>query len=279
MTIINIKKYLPESFRIYARKTVMIVEDMITTIIPSTRVYSYLGFSIYYNQGNSLIDRLKREGVFEPQTCKTLVSELGKKKGIFLDIGANIGLISFYIKKNLPHVDIHAFEPGVHQNRLLQISVSKNQVSHMKVYKEAISDTKGTISFHIHNPRYAAFDGMKDTARRGKTRKIEVPTTTIDIWWRELDMPKISVVKIDTEGAEFFVLKGMEQMIKEERPVLLLEISPSNLKVYPYSHSDIYNWLHERNYVLSTLGGLEVQGVTDLENFLLSEDTFIARSR
>ncbi len=275
--MINIKKYIPAPLRTYAHKVVMAIEDVISVVIPSTRVYNYLGFSIYYNQGNSLIDRLKRERVFEPQTCKILVNELGKKEGIFLDIGANIGLISFYVKKNLPHVEIHAFEPGIHQNKLLQMSVDKNKVSSMKVYKDAISDSRGTVSFHIHNPRYAAFDGMKDTARRGKTKQIEVPTTTVDIWWCESGMPKISVVKVDTEGAEFFVLKGMEQMIREQKPVILLEISPSNLKAYPYDHSDIYNWLKERNYSLSTLAGFKVKNTIELESFLLKEDTFIAR--
>jgi transposase-like protein len=60
---------------------------------------------------------------------------------------------------------------------------------------------------------------------------------------------KINLVKIDVEGSELKVLKGMEEILKAhtiER--LVIEIKPRFFKCFSYKKEDIYNLLYRYGY-------------------------------
>src|SRR4051812_1217277 len=79
----------------------------------------YLGFDLYYSKGYGLVNRIRfgnPDRVYESHICKKLALELqGQKEKLFLDIGANIGLVSLYILRNVQDSKIYAFEPAPHQ--------------------------------------------------------------------------------------------------------------------------------------------------------------------
>lgn len=257
-----IKEYTPESLWNLIRNLFYKFTNFINTIGPSMRSMKYCGIRLYYNKGNVLIKRLKKEIVFERDICEAMVKELKNNQNLtFLDIGANIGLISFYVLSKIPEVKIHAFEPGPNQCELLSKTVQANSLKNITIHDEALGDKVGTVTFHIHEEKYAALDGLQDTQRRGITKPIEVPMITLDSWWLSAHKPKVSVVKIDTEGSELLVLRGAENFIKENKPIIFLEIEPMNLRAYPYNESDIFDFFKIIGY--------------DLKAF--NRDTYIAR--
>jgi hypothetical protein len=58
----------------------------------------------------------------------------------------------------------------------------------------------------------------------------------------------ITHVKIDVEGYEMFVLRGMKRIL-EQKPVLYLEMIESNFQNYSYTSTDIINFLEKFGYV------------------------------
>jgi hypothetical protein len=58
----------------------------------------------------------------------------------------------------------------------------------------------------------------------------------------------VSFVKIDIEGAEFFALQGMRQLLDKFKPVILIEIQPSFLKGFDIDAESF------RKYILEDMG-------------------------
>ena len=239
----------------------------------------YDGFTVYFGRGNSLIARLKQEPVFEESMCNRIISDLQKSSDpVFVDVGANIGLITTSILKGVPQVKVYAFEPGPLQASFLQKTIDENRLEdRVSLNVDALSDVSGTQSFFIHPSRDYAKDGLRDTGRGEKAHSIQVTVTTLDSWWETQGRPQMSVVKIDTEGAELFILRGAVKCIEVLKPVFYLEIEPSNLKVYPYGAEDIRAFFESVGYSLETLTGERVSS-GNFSKLLDTNDTFRASS-
>jgi hypothetical protein len=71
---------------------------------PFIQKRNYLGYNVYYSKGTSLIERLKeKNSIYEPEACTIIHKHLKNKKNPnFIDVGANIGLISLYVLRNFP---------------------------------------------------------------------------------------------------------------------------------------------------------------------------------
>ena len=246
---------------------------------PKRRGRWYCGFKLYYNRGNGLVRRLNREPIFEPELGQAIVAELSQandQNSRFLDIGANIGLISLYVLAKRPKTIIDAFEPGWWPQQLLAKTVEANRLAGLNIHAEALADRTGLADFYRHDPKQAALDGLRDTKRRGQTTAIQVAVNTLDNWWRGASRPAVAVIKIDTEGAELLVLKGGEEFIGQTKPTIFLEIEPLNLRVYDYNELDILSWFTDHYYTLHTLDGVAVNK-ENLSQLLLAEDTYVAK--
>lgn len=275
----TLKKFVPTFFWEAARRGVIAVSGALDRIGPQVRNTGYSGFRLFYNRGNSIIERLRREPIFEPDLCASIEEELKKKDApVFLDIGANLGLISLYLLAKVPDLKVFAFEPGPAQAELLERTVRSNGLrSRLILAKTALSDTAGLQTFYVHPKRDMSKDGLRDTQRGEKTVKIEVEVVTLDSWWKKAGSPRIDVVKLDTEGSELLVLRGAKEFLTTVRPVLYLEIEPLNLKAYPYGAPDIYRYITSLGYALSTLDGVTVIE-SNLEKCLADgHDSFAAR--
>jgi FkbM family methyltransferase len=245
---------------------------------PKVRVITYCGFDLFYNRGNSIIERLKKEEVFEKGLCTTMVASLeGRANPVLLDIGANLGLISLYVLERMPNVTIHAFEPGPQQSALLEKTIQANTLSdRIHINKIALSDKVGKHTFYSHPKRDQAKDGLYDTGRGEKTVAIEVDTTTLDAWWKQAGRPHVDAVKMDTEGAELLILRGAREFLEAVQPIVYLEIEPRNLKAYPYNEEELITFLETIGFDVFTLDGNRVTN-DELKKYMLSHDTFVAK--
>lgn len=83
------------------------------------------------------------------------------------------------------------------------------------------------MTFCNHNSKHASGDGFKDTGIARDYESVIVKTQRLDDWWIENDKPQIDLVKIDTEGAELFVLKGVKTVVETCRPNVYFEMHPN----------------------------------------------------
>ncbi len=251
---------------------------------PFIRTINYKGFISYYSKGTSIIEingspPVRFGGTYEPEESIFVVNELLKvSQPVFLDIGANIGLMTLNVLVQVPSTNIFAFEPSPHPRSLFEQTIAVNQLKdRVTLYEYALGAEPGEISFASHVTEHASGDGFIDTGRAGDVEYITVSVQTLDNWWKEVGRPRIDVIKMDTEGSEFWILQGGVEMLYSCQPVIVCEIHPINLHAYPYNYLDILKWLNAHEYSLETLGGTVITS-NNFSQFLEICETFVARS-
>jgi FkbM family methyltransferase len=175
-----------------------------------------------------------------------------------VDIGANLGLFTYYLARYSPMV--YAFEPNPHPYRILQYVIDKN----VKLEQAAMTDTSGEVELVVLRNRknvVTSNGASLDHKREGNYIIVKVPGHRLD----DLDLGEIGFIKIDTEGHELAVLRGALKTIERYRPNLFVEIEYSHLRD---KDPEVLNLLKNLNYD----GFFLMDGVlTNISNFSFDE--------
>lgn len=216
--------------------------------------FKYRGYKVYLGGGSSLLKQIRQNprGIYEEDEMEILNKFMNDAPlHNIIDVGSNIGLFSLNLIKDFSPNIIYAFEPGPSQFKSFSLTIQKNNLANRIVLNNlALSNSEGTQMFSVHHEIDNSGDGFIDTGRAGEGSIIEVVTQTLDNYWQNMGNFSIDFIKIDTEGAELWVLQGAKKMIITCKPVLLIEIFYLNLKSYPHNSNDIFNFLEEVNYDL-----------------------------
>lgn len=136
---------------------------------------------------------------------------------IIFDVGAHQGLVSLLLSRLLPNARIFAFEPFPESFAKLQANTRDNPQIHCFNY--GLSDVEGDLKFHSNpssetNSLYSTDEAGPTTWGGGlleTTSVIDAQFKTLDEVIRELNLPRIDLLKLDVQGAEHLVLKGAEE--------------------------------------------------------------------
>jgi len=166
---------------------------------------------------------------------------------VFVDIGANFGLHTLHAAKQVGEQGfVFAFEPVPDNLKLLQRNVALNDICHqVLIVPSAVSNcVDSTLSFHIPQdevPVTASLQAME------KTRCVQVANVRLDDYWRMVNQP-VHLIKIDVEGAELEVLQGAQQLLRQWKPHLLIEVHGFALPAFGSSVKDLQAFLSGLGY-------------------------------
>ena len=130
------------------------------------------------------------------------------KVDYFFDIGSCWGIYSLRLAKKFNKLNIIAYDPIKKNIERLKNSIIKNKISNIHTLKVAIGDKKGFVTLgatEIYSPNYEI-----NEKNAVITEKCEI--NTLDNFHIDIK-DKFIVLKIDTEGYEFNVLKGAEKLL------------------------------------------------------------------
>lgn len=169
---------------------------------------------------------LSRYGAFEKGT-ELLFSKTIQKGMTVLDVGANLGIYTLHALSK--DCIVYSFEPTPRTFRLLQENVRVNgfaESGKAHLIQAAVGQNTGTCRFATyddvcgHNSIYGL---SKEDAE-----VIEVPMVSLDE--RFAPGTKIDVIKIDVEGAERLVFRGMARILQENPQIkIFMEFAPEHL--------------------------------------------------
>ena len=170
-----------------------------------------------------------------------------KQDGVFVDVGANIGLMSFFVSRYFPNATIHAFEAHPETVEILRKNVDLNAFSgNISVYPYALGAVRSKVVISADTD---ANRGGASIVRQG-TNAHEVECFPLDEVLKE---SRIDLLKIDVEGYELPVLEGAKQLIEAYHPTLILEISQEREQI---GNVDvIWNYLQDIGYEVYILKG------------------------
>lgn len=139
--------------------------------------------------------------------------------GVLVDIGHNCGNHSAYFAAL--GTEVHAFEPNKHLSKVLQKTVEINSFTNITLYNVGLSDKIYETSFRKYNPSHSGSMSLND---ENIGSLCEISVVPLDAY--KLSFPyRKTIVKIDVEGMEINVLRGMKETLAEIKPeALFIEI-------------------------------------------------------
>lgn len=211
----------------------------------------------------------------EPDVVKSLQNIiLETPPQLFVDVGANYGLYSLLF---LVHgIETVSVEPNPKCYEYFHIVCALNGVT-PTIEKVALSDQYGTTDLLVPQnetvlgsiePEAQAFwqsRGLKMVSQR-------VETKCLDSYISSFQNRRL-LVKLDTEGHEYHVLKGASETLTHIRPLVVFECYPGERR------ERIFELLKSKQYLVYSLpyGPSEVQYALSLDAFTSSTDSdFIA---
>jgi len=193
------------------------------------------------------------KGGFESREIEALAGyaeEAGCRS--FVDIGAHFGLFTVAIARQPWCQRVHAFEPDPRNFAQLMANIFLNELSDkVTAYPLALSDQDGRARLQLGRERhrwdFGKFNsGMSSLAA---SEKPCAPEHTVIVETRKLDeLLKLDgeavAAKIDVEGHELEVLRGMRRLLERNRCVLLIE-------AFPVSRDAVFAYLNGLGYMVA----------------------------
>jgi FkbM family methyltransferase len=143
-----------------------------------------------------------------------------------LDVGANAGLVARHFCRCVgPAGRVFAFEPALDNLEALRFNMRR--CPQAEVFALALSDENGTAVFYLNR---VSGTGNSLVPHELGTTSMQVTCQTLDSFLAERPDIKPDWIKIDVEGAEFQVLRGMKQTVDRFPGLrLIVELCPGNL--------------------------------------------------
>ena len=240
-------------------------------------VFRYKTCFIFHERQNTLINRIRKHRIYEPLIEEFLYRIL-PDDGLFIDIGANIGLIALPLLKAKPHAQAFLFEPSPIALYLLKKNLYANNLENRaNVYNCALGNKNNDkVKFAINKFPDCSMDGFLYTGRAGGFDTIYVTQRKLDDIVQNLNIDNINIIKIDCEGAELLVLQGAKKSINYFKPIIVMEFCKQNYSKYNIHAKDLWEWTLRTNYLILTLS-MTVLDQRDLEIHIgaMNEEQFI----
>jgi FkbM family methyltransferase len=200
--------------------------------------FKYLPFKLYYRyRSKKYAKRISPE--------LNLIKFLANKNKISIDIGANLGLFTFYLQKYSKYV--YAFEPNPYPLRNLKNLVNKNT----EVIPIAIGNKDGYLDFFI--PKNKKGWSSNGASLKEKEINLGIKHNVVSRKLDSLEINNVGLIKIDVEGFEKQVLEGASKTINDFKPNLIIENEWIHQKNPGELFDSIYDLDYEIFYVNSKL--------------------------
>jgi len=209
------------------------------------------GYRIYHNKDHSLIlrgDNFENE-VQKVLSILVLLSNKIFKKTVFADVGANIGLHTFFLKSFNKDLEVIAFDPSPAAN-YMEMTIKTNNISNVRLEKIALNDRTGMVDFFNWCEESTA-ESLRDTKRvAGVPNVIKVPAMKLDDIG---NLPPITVMKIDCEGGELSILKGAATTIAKNKPLIVSEFYKIHSDAFGITSAEIFEYVESLGYSMFSL--------------------------
>jgi FkbM family methyltransferase len=169
------------------------------------------------------------------------------------DIGADQGIYTlFFARKVGPQGRVITFEPNPISYSHVVTNVQLNNFPNVEVRNVAIGEMPGklTFAFPAKDPGRGSADEMirEQILKEPGSQAVEVNVETLDQLISAADLPAPTFAKIDVEGFELQVLRGMSNTLKTKRPRLFIEIHGADMKAKVENIRQVGSFLLEHGY-------------------------------
>lgn len=178
-------------------------------------------------------------GTYEKDYVKAFTQYLRPGFVVF-DIGAHAGYFTLNASRIVGNEgQVFAFEPLPHNISLLKKHLRLNSCTNVTLFETAVAGTSGRKRFISRNSFMGHLSGKGE---------LEVEVITLDGLMLQKNFVVPHAIKIDVEGHDYWVLKGAEKLIRENRPTLFISTHGKN------NRDRVLQLLEDWQYQLTMIG-------------------------
>ena len=170
--------------------------------------------------------------------------------GVVFDVGANVGDYTKKVLEVSPQTKLYAFEPHPKNYSVL---VNKIEKSNFYPINAAVGEKEGELSLYDYEEKDGSshaslYQDVIENIHDAKSIEHKVKVIQLDAFAKSKNIENISLLKIDVEGNELNVLKGMTEYIKSGKVAIIhFEFNEMNVSSRTYFR-DFWNLLPNYNF-------------------------------
>lgn len=211
--------------------------------------------AIYCNADNYIEWSILSNGTYEDEIGKLIHISL-RNGDAALDIGGNIGLQSIRMSQCVGLAgQVYAFEPLNYLQEKFKKNIALNRADNVTLFPFALSDMEGSSEFNINpeNWNQGTFSLLHNEAS-GKKQVVNIKVA--DQLPELTALPALSLVKIDVEGFEYQVLRGMKNLLQQHKPRIIFEYDAGYWNKTGQDIKSCYQFLDGLGYTLYQINKL-----------------------
>lgn len=219
-----------------------------------TTITTKYGFRCNILLPDTIQERIFYFGVWEPLMSQYINDNLSEGD-IFIDVGANIGYYSCLASKLVgPLGCVYSIEASPSIHGLLQKNIKLNNITNIITYNNAVYNSETLLKIYkASKVNIGATTTMKIKAiDNSYLEEAEVEAKPLNKIVDLEELYKARLIKIDVEGAEWFVIEGIKDIIQNfgDDTEWLIEITPDDIERQQGSVEDILSVFEGNGYHL-----------------------------
>jgi FkbM family methyltransferase len=185
--------------------------------------------------------------------------------GLFIDAGANVGYFSLMAADILgDRGRVIAFEASLDTAAKLRANVELNRFRNVECRVACLSDQASTASFFLGPSLNRGASSLRPVPEERET--VEVATQRLDQALTPEEWREVALVKIDVEGAELLVLRGMTGLFESAHaPAVICEVSDWGIRHFAGTLTNLMEMMTAYGYRIYKIGDRSLEPITSVE--------------
>tara|TARA_Y100000590_G_scaffold469162_1_gene655238 strand:+ start:665 stop:1378 length:714 start_codon:yes stop_codon:yes gene_type:complete len=202
--------------------------------------------------------------IFDKQTEEKIQNKicglLGNQISLLVDIGFYLGEYYLNLNKKIQINKVIGFEPNPETYKKVKKKFYLN--NKVEILNFALGEENSIKDFNINfEPSSSSFNSIDLSSNYLKkknrilnffgfkkiNKSIPIQVKTLKEIFNKYNIEEIDLIKIDTEGYEFKIIKGLNSEINKVK-IIHLEHHYDNMLIKNYKFSDVHNYLILKNF-------------------------------
>jgi len=222
------------------------------------------GFKIFVDPVTPLGLELLATGEFEPNVSRLFQLVL-RPQDVCIDVGAYEGYFSLLAAGLVKEGIVFSIEPQPQLQPIIKHNAEINSLKNIKVFQLALSDLpSGKVKLYIAPSIFSACSSII-YKRWDLLNSVDVPATTLDSFINNMGLTRVRLVKIDTEGAEYRIIQGAKETLRQQR-VDFFAFSYHFAIIGRELGKKIHYLFYDNGYVMANAEGQSIYHLKGLED-------------
>jgi len=195
------------------------MKNFVKYVLQTTMGYQYY-LKVFAKYKIRTLEKDKKEGDFF-----AFMDEISTD-GMLLDVGANIGIMTYHLAKRFPDRKVYSIEPMPDNFSILSEIKNENKLENVTLIPNAVGEVNETLEMVLPIRGKVKMQGLAHVVHDSidewnEGEKISVNCERLD------DLcsgKKVAGIKMDIENFEYYALKGATRILSEDKPVVYLEL-------------------------------------------------------